>query len=178
MSTRSPGPVSSMRRTTGVVTPHFSLRRTARAQASPTASLTPSIRSSPNPTRRATADATSRAVRTCPATGGKRSSTRPIGGSGSSARRFERVGERGVDREHLGEPGDAEDLEDLLLVADQAERAIVRPGALEAADEDAEAGGVQEVDAGHVHDEVVVAVGDELVQPFPQVGRGVDVDLA
>src|SRR4029079_3637186 len=90
----------------------------------------------------------------------------------------ERVGLGAVDREDLGQAGDPEDLEQALLVADQPHRAVVRPHLLEAADEDAEAGRVQEVDLLHVDHQVVLAVADELGDLVPELGGRVDVDLA
>ena len=150
-------------------------RSTAREQASPTASRTSSRTASSTPARRATAAATRRAVRTCSGSALKRSSTvahsglRPRSGPSSStgcpvrirgtvSRWRDRFVDRGVDREHLGQAGDPEDLEDALLGADQAQRALMGTHPLEAADQHAETGGVEEVDALHVDDEVVLAV--------------------
>src|SRR5450756_2033630 len=85
---------------------------------------------------------------------------------------------RVVDAEDLAEPGNAKDPEDAALGADQVDPAIVRPDALEAADKHAKSGRVEELDRLHIHDQVVAAGIDERDQPFPQLGRGVDVDLA
>ena len=49
---------------------------------------------------------------------------------------------------------------------------------LEAADEHTQAGGVEEVDPLHVHDQVVTAVVHELHQLLTQLGRGVHINLA
>ena len=124
-----------------------------REQASPTASRTSSSSASSTPARRATAAAISRAVRTCAGSGRKRA-RRAMGSVSRSPRRPPR---RRVDREDLGQAGDPEDLEDALLGADQAQRALVRADPLEAADQHAEAGGVEELDALHVDHEVVAA---------------------
>ena len=58
------------------------------------------------------------------------------------------------------------------------QRAVVGADLLQAADQDAEAGGVEELDRLHVDDEVVDAGGDQLGDLVAQLGRGVDVDLA
>src|SRR5207245_7390452 len=86
--------------------------------------------------------------------------------------------DRGVDGEHLGQTGNAEDLENALLGADQPQRALVRAYSLEAADEHAEPGRVEEVDVLHVDDQVVVAARHEVDELFAQLRGGVDVDLA
>src|SRR5829696_6524954 len=82
-------------------------------------------------------------------------------GGGRSAR-----GERGlgrlVDDEHLRQAGDAEDLEQPILVAHQVERALVGPDLLQAPDQDAQAGRVEELDVLHVDDDVVGAGSDQL----------------
>src|SRR5918995_682205 len=91
-------------------------------------------------------------------------------------------GERGfgglVDDEDLREAGDAEDLEEAVLVADQVERALVGAYLLQAAHQDAQAGRVEELDVLHVDDDVVGAGGDELGELVAQPRGGVDVDLA
>src|SRR5687767_10655083 len=62
-----------------------------------------------------------------------------------------------VNDEHLRQAGDAGDLEETVLGADQIERAVVGPDLLESADEDAQAGRVEELDVLHVDDDVVGA---------------------
>jgi hypothetical protein len=83
-----------------------------------------------------------------------------------------------VNREDLGQAGDPKDLEDALLRADESQRAVVCPDALETADQDAEAGRVEELDALHVDDQVVVAGRHQVDELLPQLRRGVDIDLA
>src|SRR6187431_1819920 len=82
-----------------------------------------------------------------------------------------------VDDEHLRESGDPEDLEQAVLVADQLERAVVGTDLLQAAHQDAEPGGVEELDLLHVDQDVVGAGGDELGDLVAQLRGGVDVDL-
>src|SRR5205823_5763497 len=83
-----------------------------------------------------------------------------------------------VDGEDLGESGDLEDLEDAALGADEKEVAVVTAEALQAADEHAEAGGIEEVDAFEIDDDAVFAFAHQLDQPLAKARRGVDVDLA
>src|SRR3954454_14345923 len=90
----------------------------------------------------------------------------------------ERVGLRAVDREDLRQPGDAEDLEQSLLVADQPHRAVVRPDLLQATHEYTEARGVEEVHLLHVDDEVVASVADKFGDLVAELRCGVDVDLS
>ena len=54
----------------------------------------------------------------------------------------------------------------------------MRADPLEAADQHAEAGGVEELDALHVDDHVVLPGADQVDQLLAELGRGVDVDLA
>jgi hypothetical protein len=94
-----------------------------------------------------------------------------------------RVGGRGlrhrvVDAEYLVQAGDPEDPQDAVLRAYQVDPAVVRTDPLQAADEHAEAGRVEEVDAFHVHDQLVAARLDEADQLLSQLGSGVNVDLA
>src|SRR6202041_2941644 len=118
---------------------------TAREQASPTARRTSSSSASGTPLRRATAVATSRAVRTCAGNGVNVIST--VGMICDVAASLLRLpGGDGLihavmDAEDLGQPGDPEDLQDALLRAHQVQRAVVGTDALEAADEHAQAGG-------------------------------------
>jgi hypothetical protein len=83
-----------------------------------------------------------------------------------------------VDRENLGQARDPEDFEDALLGADQAQGAFVGSHTLEAADQNAQPGGVEEIDALHVDDQVVGAAGYQVDQLLTQLGCRVDVDLA
>src|ERR1700744_2240800 len=82
-----------------------------------------------------------------------------------------------MDPEDLGKAGNAEDLQEALLSADEAERPFVRPHPLEPADQDPEARGVEELDLLHVHYQLVVLLVDELYEQLAQARRGVDVDL-
>src|SRR6188472_2032683 len=103
---------------------------------------------------------------------------RPGRGSATGSARGERGLGRLVDHEHLRQAGDAEDLEEPVLVAHQVERALVGAHLLQAADQDAEAGRVEELDVLHVDDDVVGAGGDELGELVPQARSRVDVDLS
>src|SRR5262249_31104795 len=85
---------------------------------------------------------------------------------------------RGVDREHLVEAGDLEDLRDVAVAADQRELAVVRPQPLDAADEHAERRRVDERRAAEVDDDVLAALTDHLDQLLLELGRRVEVDLA
>src|SRR3954463_6487273 len=82
-----------------------------------------------------------------------------------------------MDGEHLGEAGDAEDLQQAGLGADQLHGALVGAHLLQAADEYAEPGGVEEVDVLHVDHQLVVTVTDELGDLVAELRRRVDVDL-
>src|SRR5690606_37669669 len=95
-----------------------------------------------------------------------------------SVGRRHRFLDRGVDGEHLGEAGNAEDLENALLVADQAQRALMGTHTLQAADQHAERGGVEEVHTCHVDDKVETAVVHQLDQLLAQLWRGIYVDFA
>ena len=59
-----------------------------------------------------------------------------------------------------------------------SQRAVVGADLLQAADQDAEPGGVEELDLLHVDDDVVGAGRDQLGDLVAELGRGVDVDLA
>src|SRR6478736_3718696 len=91
-------------------------------------------------------------------------------------------GERRVHRraegEHLGERGDAEDLEQPLGVDDELQPPVEPSHALEHADEEPEPGGVHEAHLGEVHDQVHVPGVDQAGELLAQRGRGVHVDLA
>src|SRR5215218_1826557 len=158
---------------------------TATAQVSETATLRSSMPSAPIPALRATMPTTRRTVPSSRGSGGKASRT--VAGStpatASTAapllgRGRDGVAHRAVDREDLGQAGDAEDLEDLLLGADELERAVVVADPLEPADQHAETGRVQEVDLLEVDDDVVGPVADQLDELLAELRRGVDVDLA
>jgi hypothetical protein len=84
---------------------------------------------------------------------------------------------RGVDPEDLGQPGDAEDLQDALLCADELQGAVVRAHALQPANQDAEPGRVQEVHLLHVHEQVEVTLVDQIDQELTQPRRSVHIDL-
>src|SRR5205823_1563588 len=66
---------------------------------------------------------------------------------------------------------------DAALGADEQQVAVVTAQALQAADEDAESGRVQEVDPLEVDHDPVLAFADQLDQPLAETRRGVDVDL-
>src|SRR5215468_8131508 len=85
---------------------------------------------------------------------------------------------RVVDAENLGQTGDAEDFQYPLLRADQVQRSIMSTDSLEPADQNAQAGGVEELHLFHVHDELVIAVVAQINKEFAETRRGVDVDLA
>src|SRR6516162_2522495 len=158
---------------------------TAREQASPTARRTSSSSASSTPLRRATAVATSRAVRTCAGSGVNVTSTVAMTRQVPSRRPLlvELLGRDGLvhrvmDAEHLGEPGDPEDLEDALLRAHQIQGPVVRPHPLEPADQHPEPGGVEELDLLHVDYELVVVLVDEIDEQLTEPRGRVDVNLA
>jgi len=76
-----------------------------------------------------------------------------------------------VDAEDLRQPGDLEDPQDLLLSADQIQRAVVCPHPLHAADQHPEASGVEEPDLLQVDDEVVVVLADQVDEQLTQLRR-------
>src|SRR6201999_3623943 len=90
----------------------------------------------------------------------------------------ERLFARLVNREDAGEPGDLEDLGDLLIRADERERAAGRPQTLDSADESAERGRVDEGRLRQVDDKMLLAVLDHLHKPLLELGRGVEIHLA
>src|SRR5512132_752095 len=90
----------------------------------------------------------------------------------------DRVAHRAVDGEDLGQAGDPEDLEDLLLGADQLQRAVVVADPLQPTDQHPEPGRVQEVHLLEVDDDVVGPVADQLDELLAELWRGVHVDLA
>src|SRR5947207_6050218 len=146
----------------------------ALVQASDTASLRSSMRSSAS-TRRvdATEETTSRTSATNSGRAGMSSSRTCSTGGLTSHSRVDGV----VDGEDLGEAGDFEDLENAMLGAHQSEVAVVAAEPLQAANQHAEAGRVQEVDTLEVHHDLVLPLADQLDELLPQTGCGVDVDL-
>src|SRR5690606_12494956 len=83
-----------------------------------------------------------------------------------------------VNREHLGQTGDPEDLQDALLRAYQVQRAVVGAYPLQTSDQDAQTGGVKELHAGHVHHDVVSARIDQLRKLLAQPRSRIYIDLA
>src|SRR5580704_3263242 len=179
-SNRSPAPVSATR--TGSAGQCSWRTSTAREHASPTARRTSSSSASGTPLRRATAVATSRAVRTCAGSGVNVISTVAIvcerAASLLRLPRGDGLVHAVMDAEDLRQPGDPEDLQDALLGAHQIQRAVVSTDALEAADEDAQAGGVQELHLLHVHHELVMATVHQVDEKLTQPRGGIDIDLA
>src|SRR5580692_913339 len=179
-SNRSPAPVSATR--TGSAGQCSWCTSTAREHASPTARRTSSSSASGTPLRRATAVATSRAVRTCAGNGVNVIST--VGMICDVAASLLRLpGGDGLvhavmDAEDLGQPGDPEDLQDALLRAHQVQRAVVSTDALEAADEHAQAGGIKELHLLHVHHELVVPAVHQVDEKLTQPRGRIDVNLA
>src|SRR4051794_2065119 len=143
-------------------------------QASETASFRSSMRSSAR-TRRvdATEDTTKRTSATNSGRAGMSSSRTCSTWSATSDGGVDRV----VDGEDLGETGDLEHLQDAVLRAHQREVAVVAAESLQAADQHAEPGGVEEVDAFEVDDDLVLALTDQLDELLAEPGRRVDVDL-
>src|SRR2546430_7856849 len=83
-----------------------------------------------------------------------------------------------VDREDAVEPGDLEDLRDVAIAADERELPVVRAEPLDAADEHAERGRVDEGGVAEVDDDLLAALPDHLEQLLLELRRGVEVDLA
>src|SRR5215470_12100500 len=179
-SNRSPAPVSATR--TGSPGQCSWCTSTAREQASPTASRTSSSSASGTPLRRATAVATSRAVRTCAGSGVNVISTVAIVWDGAVSL-LRLPGGDGlvhavVDAEDLRQPGDPEDLQNALLGTHEVERAVVGTNALEPADEHAQAGGVEKLHLLHVHHQLVVTAVHQIDKKLTQPRGGIDIDLA
>src|SRR5699024_7335824 len=82
-----------------------------------------------------------------------------------------------ANREHLGEPGDPEDLEYAFLAADELNRPIMLADPFQTADQHTEPGGVEELHSTDVDDDVVMTGVDEFEQRLPQSRRGVDVNF-
>ena len=150
------------------VSPCRRCRATARVQASPMASRTSSSSSSATPARRATAAADQpdgahvRGVRGEGQLDGRH--RRRGGGHGGAGQAPVRAAcadppvvasstERWISKTE-SRPGDPEDLEQPLVGADQAERAVTRPQPPVRPDEHAESGRVQEVHPRQVDDHV------------------------
>ena len=83
-----------------------------------------------------------------------------------------------MDAEHLVEPRDPEDPQDALVGADDPQPAGAVADELEAADEDTQAGRVEEGHPVEVDDELRPAGGDLLVEGGAKLRGGVDVDLS
>src|SRR5919201_3437199 len=84
---------------------------------------------------------------------------------------------RRIDREDAVEARDLEDLDDVAVAANERELSVVRAQALDAADEDAESGGVDEGRVGEIDDDLLPALTDHLEQLLLELGRRVEVDL-
>ncbi len=64
------------------------------------------------------------------------------------------------------------------LRADEDEVAVVAAQPLQPAHQDAESGGIEEVDPFEVDDDLVLPIADQLNEAFAELGGGVDVDFA
>src|SRR5690606_11450479 len=158
------------------VSPYRRCSATAREQASPIARRTSSRTSSGTPARRATATPTRRAVRTCTGAGEKCSRTVGIAGLLRLTGRGRL--DAGVEREHLVERGDPEDLQQRLAGAHEGQTAPVGAQPLVRADEHPEPGGVEELDRTEIDDHLAGPAVHQLGEPFPQPQCGADVHLA
>src|SRR5258705_10509769 len=124
------------------------------------------------------------AIRAMPTNSGRAgissSTMHSIGPAGRSALAV--GGNCGIDRvvngEDLGQTGDLEHLQDPALGAHQGQVAVVAADPLEPADEDAEPGGVEELDALEVDQDRALTLVDQLDELLAELGCGVDVDLA
>src|SRR5439155_24424972 len=67
--------------------------------------------------------------------------------------------------------------QDAALRAHQDQLTVVAADPLQAAHQHPEPGGVEEVDALEVDDDLVLALADQLDEPLAEARRGVDVDL-
>ena len=79
---------------------------------------------------------------------------------------------------HADQAGDAQGLEDALLRPDHAEPSAKGLRLLHRADEHAEAGGVEEVEAGHLDGDAAALVARRVVEDSAQAAGRVDVELA
>src|SRR3954463_4181661 len=93
------------------------------------------------------------------------------------ARVLQRLVARLVDREDAVEPRDLEDLGDVLVGADERERATGRPQALHAADEHAKRRRVDEGRLREVDHELLLTVLDHLDETLLELRGGVEIDL-
>src|SRR5262249_34940584 len=82
-----------------------------------------------------------------------------------------------VDREDAVEARDLEDLRDVPVAAHERQLAVVRPEPLDAADEDAEGGRIDERGVAEVDDHVHGALCDHLEELLLELRRRVEVDL-
>src|SRR5262249_15384567 len=101
--------------------------------------------------------------------------------AGSGTGRVEaghRLVARRMDREDAVEARDLEDLRDVAVAANEGELAVVRPQALDAADEHAERRRVDERRVREVDDDVLRALADHVEELLLELRRGVEVDLA
>src|SRR5947209_5461328 len=83
-----------------------------------------------------------------------------------------------MNREDTIEARDLEDLADVLVGADDRQRAAGRAQALHAADQDPERGRVDESGLREVDDDLLLPLLDDLDHPLLELGRRVEVDLA
>src|SRR3954452_19987482 len=83
-----------------------------------------------------------------------------------------------VEGEDLVRARDPEDLEHLVLGADQSQRAVEGAGTTLAADQRTKAGGLDEVHLQEVHHEVDVTGHQRLEDRVLELGTGREVDLA
>src|SRR5918995_580145 len=83
-----------------------------------------------------------------------------------------------MDREDAVETGDLEDLGDVAVAAHERQLALIRAQALDAADEHAERGRVDERRVAEVDDDVATALIDHVEQLLLELRGGVEVDLA
>src|SRR5207253_5429857 len=90
----------------------------------------------------------------------------------------ERLLARAVDREHPVQAGDLEDLRDVLVRADERQRAARRPQSFDAADQDSERRRVVEGRLREADNQVLLAVLDHLYEGFLDLRRLLEVDLA
>src|SRR5256714_14627565 len=102
-----------------------------------------------------------------------------LGGSGAAGGGSgQRLVARLVDREDPVEAGDLEDLGDVLVGADERQRPTGRAQPLDAANQHAERGRVDEGRLGNVDDESLLAVLDHLDETLLELRSRVEVDLA
>src|SRR4051812_876526 len=83
-----------------------------------------------------------------------------------------------MNREDAVEARDLEDLADVLVRADDRQRAARGAQALDATDQHTEGGRVDEGGLRQVDDDLLLALLDDLDHPLLELGRGVEIDLA